>query len=331
LAGEPRLPRADLTGVLLVGGASARFGSPKALAAYEGETLGARAWRTLGEACAYRLAVGKTADALELPFPVLDDGSYERAAIVGLAAGLRAAPTHLCVVLPVDTPLVTAGHLRSLADACADAAVSQTGPLPCALRRRVLPVLERRLEAGDLKLRDAFAELDTRVVELDPDAFANVNTPAELERLATPIVPFSPKHAQGFRELVSDTLAEFGFAADPELDPDLADAAAVYEAVWVAVHAERIVGSVALRRLGPVEVELKRMYLRRELRGQGLGRRLLETALSWSREHGIRAIRLDTTERMEAARHLYEAYGFVRVPGDAPRQGQERLLYELRL
>ena len=92
--------RLDLTGVLLVGGASARFGSPKALAVYEGETLAARAWRTLGEACTHRLAVGKTADGLVLPFPVLDDGSSERAAILGLAAGHRAAPTDLCVVLP---------------------------------------------------------------------------------------------------------------------------------------------------------------------------------------------------------------------------------------
>jgi len=320
-----------LTGILLVGGAGRRFGLPKPHAALDGQTLAERAWRTLGAVAEERIATGKAADGLDLPFRLLDDGTDVRAPIAGLVAGLRAAGNDLAVVLPVDTPLVTAGHLRSLADACADAAVPQTGPLPCALRRRVLPVLERRLEAGDLKLRDAFAELDTRVVELDPDALANVNTPAELERLATRIVPFRPRHAQGFRELVSDTLAEFGFTADPELDPDLADAAAVYEAVWVAVRADRIVGSVALRRLGAVEVELKRMYLRQELRGQGLGRRLLETALSWSREHGIRAIRLDTTERMEAARHLYEAYGFVRVPGHAPRQGQERLLYELCL
>jgi hypothetical protein len=34
---------------------------------------------------------------------------------------------------------------------------------------------------------------------------------------------------------------------------------------------------------------------------------------------------------MVAARHLYESAGFVRVPGEAPRQGQQRLLYELRL
>jgi len=42
-------------------------------------------------------------------------------------------------------------------------------------------------------------------------------------------------------------------------------------------------------------------------------------------------VRLDTSERMVAAQRLYEGYGFRRVPGDAPRQGQCRLLYELRL
>jgi len=43
------------------------------------------------------------------------------------------------------------------------------------------------------------------------------------------------------------------------------------------------------------------------------------------------AIRLDTSERMVAAQRLYEAYGFERVPGEAPRQGKCRLLYELHL
>jgi putative acetyltransferase len=320
-----------LTGILLLGGAGRRFGSPKALAALDGSTLAERAWRTLGDVAKERIAVGKAADGVKLPFPLVDDGTDVRAPIAGLVAGLRAAAHDLVVALPVDMPLVTPAHLRLLAEACDEAATAQTGPLPCALRQRALPVLERRLSVGELKLRDAFAELDTRIVELDPDALANVNTPAELERLQLRILPFRPEHAAGFRELVSDTLAEFGFDADPELDADLADPAAAYEAVWVAVRADRIVGSVALRRLGPAEVELKRMYLRPELRGHGLGRRLLELALRWAREHGIGTIKLDTTERMEAARHLYETYGFARVPGEAPRQGQARLLYELRL
>ena len=80
--------------MLLLGGASVRFGSPKALARLQGETLAERAWRTLGEVCDYRLAVGKVGDGLELPFPLLDDGSEERAAIIGLAAGCaRRRPT----------------------------------------------------------------------------------------------------------------------------------------------------------------------------------------------------------------------------------------------
>jgi molybdopterin-guanine dinucleotide biosynthesis protein A len=322
----------DLTGVLLVGGAGRRFGSPKALAQLDGHTLAERAWRTLGAATDQRIAVGKASDGLDLPFALTDDGSEVRAPLAGIVAGLRAAQSHVAVVLPVDMPLVTPEDIRALAEGCTgEAASPKTGPLPCALRRRALPVLERRLAAGELTLRDAFAELDVRTVEVDEDTLANVNTPADLARLALRIVPFHLEHAAGFRDLVADTLSEFGFAVDPALDPDLDDPPAVYEAVWVAVRDERVVGSAALRRLGPSEVELKRMYLRPGERGHGVGRRLLDMALLWAREHRIDTVRLDTTERMEAARRLYEAYGFVRVPGDAPRQGQSRLLYELRI
>ena len=169
--------------MLLVGGASRRFGSPKALARLHGETLAERAWRTLA-AFDERIAVGKRADALELPFPVEDDGTDVRAALAGLVAGLRLARHDVCVVLPVDVPLVTPEALRALADACADAAVPPTGPLPAAYRRTALPSLERRLETGRLALRDALAELDVRVVDLDPALLVNVNTPDDLATAA---------------------------------------------------------------------------------------------------------------------------------------------------
>jgi molybdopterin-guanine dinucleotide biosynthesis protein A len=175
----------DLTGILLVGGASTRFGSAKALARLGGDTLAARAWRVLGDVCQERIAVGKVADGLELPFPLLDDDADVRAPLAGLVAGLRAARHELCVVLPVDCPLVDANLLRELVARChGDAAVPQTGPLPGAYRRSALAVLERRLAAGELALRGAAAELDATVVELDPGALANVNTPADLGAVA---------------------------------------------------------------------------------------------------------------------------------------------------
>jgi molybdopterin-guanine dinucleotide biosynthesis protein A len=173
----------DATGILLIGGLSRRFGSVKALAPLGAETLAERGWRLLGDAFEERVAVGKGADQLGLSFPVLDDGVTVRAPIAGVVAGLRAAPTEVAVFLPVDVPLMTPEALRSLAEACADAAVPESGPLPGAYAKRALRVLEPRLEAGDLALHEALAELDVNRVELEPELLTNVNTERDLDRL----------------------------------------------------------------------------------------------------------------------------------------------------
>jgi molybdopterin-guanine dinucleotide biosynthesis protein A len=174
--------RRALTGVLLVGGASRRFGSEKALARAGGETLAARAGRVLGEACDERLALGKTG-VLDLPFPVHDDGIGVRAPIAGVVAGLRASAHDVAVFLPVDCPLVTPGVLRALGEACRDAAVAERGPLPGAWAKTALPVLERRLAERRLALIDAYDELDVVVPELDQSLLADADTPEELDRL----------------------------------------------------------------------------------------------------------------------------------------------------
>ena len=171
-----------VTGILLVGGASRRFGSPKAAARLGGATLAEHGWQALAW-CDERLALGKASDDLALPFPLQDDGSAVRAPLAGVVAGLRLARNDVCVVLPVDCPRVTPALLRSLAAACRDAAVPQTGPLPGAYRRSALPALERGLLAGELSLRAALTELDVRTVELDPALLADVDTPADLRAL----------------------------------------------------------------------------------------------------------------------------------------------------
>jgi molybdopterin-guanine dinucleotide biosynthesis protein A len=158
-----------LTGILLVGGASTRFGSPKELAEYEGETLADRAWRLLGEVCDERIAVGRGG----LP----DPGTGPVAAI---AAGLRVAAHEMAVVIPVDMPLLTGEALRLLAGACRDAAVAQAGPLPCAVARHTLSAFE----TGERRLRTVLDSLDTARVELEDDLLSNVNTPADLDTLA---------------------------------------------------------------------------------------------------------------------------------------------------
>jgi molybdopterin-guanine dinucleotide biosynthesis protein A len=172
--------RRALSGVVLVGGASRRFGSPKALAQLDGETFVDRARRILRGTCDEVLVVGK---AGELPFPVIDDASEVRAPIAGVVAGLRAAANDVVVFLPVDCPRVTPDVVRALGEACQDAAVPQTGPLPGAWAKSALPVLERRLAQGPLALYRAYEDLAVATLEIDPQLLADVDTPGQLENL----------------------------------------------------------------------------------------------------------------------------------------------------
>jgi molybdopterin-guanine dinucleotide biosynthesis protein A len=164
-----------LTGILLVGGASTRFGSPKALVQFEGEMLAERAWRLLGEVCRERIAVGSLDG---LPFPSLADAGT--GPVAAIAEGLRCTTNGVAVVVPVDMPLLTGEALGLLADACRDAAVAQKGPLPCAVARGTLPAFE----AGERRLRTVLDGLDTARIELDERLLANVNTRSDLDRLA---------------------------------------------------------------------------------------------------------------------------------------------------
>jgi len=155
-----------VTGILLAGGASTRFGSPKELAVYDGETLGDRAWRLLGEACDERIRVGPGG---------LDDP--RTGPVAAIAAGLRAASHEIAVVIPVDMPRLTSAALDELAAACRDAAVAQQGPLPCAVARRALPAFE----TDERRLRTVLDGLDTVRVELDDAMLLNMNTPGDVE------------------------------------------------------------------------------------------------------------------------------------------------------
>jgi molybdopterin-guanine dinucleotide biosynthesis protein A len=166
-----------LTGVLLVGGASRRFGAPKALVEVDGERLVDRGRRVLADACDEVLVVGKPG---ELPFDVIPDAGDVRAPIAGVVGGLRAAKHDVAVFLPVDCPWMTSAALRELGDACLDAAVPPTGPLPGAWGKTALPELERRLASGPYALYRAYDELDVAVVELDPRVVADVDTPDDL-------------------------------------------------------------------------------------------------------------------------------------------------------
>jgi ribosomal protein S18 acetylase RimI-like enzyme len=86
----------------------------------------------------------------------------------------------------------------------------------------------------------------------------------------------------------------------------------------LAKVAGELAGCCALRPLDSVDYadacELKRLYVRPQFRGLGLGRRLVEAILEQAQQAGYACVLLDTLSDMEAARALYDDLGFESIP-----------------
>ncbi len=118
--------------------------------------------------------------------------------------------------------------------------------------------------------------------------------------------------------LVEDVLAEYGFSAQVGgIQRDLALAVDRYAGgragFWVAEIDGDVVGTVAVRPKEGDACEIKRLYLRADLRGSGIGRSLYDHAEAFARLAGYARIWLESSRRFVKAHRLYERSGFVLV------------------
>jgi RimJ/RimL family protein N-acetyltransferase len=118
--------------------------------------------------------------------------------------------------------------------------------------------------------------------------------------------------------LIGRVFAEYGLLLMPSFEvPDLLRFNEHYTpprgSFWVVRDVTRVVGSVGVERLDTRTAELHRLYLDASLRGRGIGRALVETVLTWTRDEGLERLVLWSDTRFEQSHRLYRRLGFTQL------------------
>jgi len=194
-----------LTGLILAGGKSTRFGSDKASAELGGRPMLQWVATALAPACDEIVivrAAGQVLPAIEVAIPstVVDDLWEAKGPLAGLASGLPAVTTEYCFATSCDAPLLQPGAVRHLARRAAGHDIvcvdvdGYRNPLVAVYRPEACTgPFRRAVERDVLKITAAFDGLDVLVVGedeirlVDPEllSFRNANRRealAEIER-----------------------------------------------------------------------------------------------------------------------------------------------------
>lgn len=127
------------------------------------------------------------------------------------------------------------------------------------------------------------------------------------------------KDAAEIQRVVLNVLEEYGLKPDLEgTDRDITDIEAHYlnrGGVFEVIEDPNgsIIGTVGLFPIDSETVELRKMYFLKELRGKGVGKKLLSRMIETAKNLGFKTISLETASVLKEAIGLYEKFGFAKI------------------
>ncbi len=187
----------DVTGAVLAGGMSKRMGRDKASLVVAGKPMLAHVVDSLCDVFDEVLVVAKDAARPMRPgVRVVSDVLPGSAALVGIYTALCEARTPYVFVMACDMPFVNPDLVRWMVQACQgrDAFIPRIGgnvePLFALYSKKCRPVIETRLQVGDMRVRGFFQDVNVGYAEedllrrIDPDlrSFTNINTREDLQK-----------------------------------------------------------------------------------------------------------------------------------------------------
>lgn len=187
----------NITGVILAGGRGQRMGGEdKGLVNLAGRPMTAHVLTALApQVSAILISANRNVATYEaFGHPVIRDSAADfQGPLAGMAAALRQVETPLALFVPCDAPCLPAdlaARLRAALDADTPAACAHDGerlqPAHALVRRDLAPALEAAVTAGERRIAHWLRQVGAATVDYSdqPEAFLNVNTPEERDRLA---------------------------------------------------------------------------------------------------------------------------------------------------
>jgi molybdopterin-guanine dinucleotide biosynthesis protein A len=186
-----------MTGIVLIGGRSTRFGSDKVVSPFKGKSLVEHVVDLITPLFDDVILIGNRRPELDA-FHVVEDILPGAGPLGGVYTALLSAGTPQCFVFAADMPNLNRGFIKHMIAEARDHDIviplwkNGREPLHAIYHRRVLPMVEDLIRKKSLKIFNLLQGADTLVIPeeeirrfADPEIiFSNINTTLDRDRLS---------------------------------------------------------------------------------------------------------------------------------------------------